>query len=155
LYAVVAGQVKWPTWDKTEPELHTVFGLPEHVYHHPNHNIVRKYSALTVYDDEVLSSCWTAIKMTHHVTDKNSKIKRPSRFKTDPILREKGYEVANHDDYKNPTGSKLWNRGHMVQFDGVRDHGKKAATDSFYTTNVCPELAQHNQRVWLVPLRVA
>jgi endonuclease G len=37
----------------------------------------------------------------------------------------------------------------MIQFDDARGYGKKAAEESFYTSNVCPQLAQHNQRGWL------
>jgi DNA/RNA endonuclease G (NUC1) len=99
--------VTWPTWDNAKPEPHTVFAVPEYANHDPNHNVVREYSAFTVYyDDEVLAPRWTAIKMTHHVADKNNKIKRSPRFKIDQILRKKGYEVTKHDDYKNPTGQR-------------------------------------------------
>lgn len=150
LFSAVLAAVNWPVWDNAKPEPHTIFGVPEYVSHDPNHQVIREYSAFTVYyDDEILAPRWTAIKMTHHVADKNSNIKRPGKFKTDAVLRKKGYEVTKHDDYKNPTGSKEWNRGHMVQFDDARGYGKQAATDSFYKTNVCPQLAQHNQRGWL------
>jgi endonuclease G len=146
----VVWAIDWPVWDNDKPEPHLVFGEPKYVNHDPNHNITLKYSAFTVYyDDTVLSPRWTAIKMTHHVADKNNDIDREDRFKVDNALKQKGYKVTTHDDYKNPTGSKKWNRGHMVQFDDARGYGSKAAKESFFTTNVCPQLALLNQKGWL------
>jgi endonuclease G len=145
-----ATDVNWPTWDNDTPQPHTVFGKPIYNNHDPNHNIVREYGAFAVYyDDLVLSPRWTAIKLTHYMTDKNSHIKRPKKFKTDTFLKNKGYKVTGHKDYNNPTGVRKWNRGHMIQFDDARGYGQQAAKDSFYTSNICPQLARHNQAGWL------
>lgn len=150
LFVASAFAINWPVWDNKTPEPHTVFGEPAYGGHDPNHNIIRKYDAFTVYyDDTMLSPRWTAIKMTCQVADKNSSIKRPSKFKTDPLLEEKGYKVTKHKDYNNPRGVEKWDRGHMVQFDDARGYGKKAAKESFYTSNVCPQLALLNQGGWL------
>ena len=137
-------------WSKTSPEPHTIFGEPAYSKHADEHNIVRRYSAFTIYyDDEILSPRWAAIKITKEIADKNKNIKRLPKFKVDKTLEEKGYEVASHDDYKNPTGMKKWARGHMVQFDDARGYGKKAAEESFYTTNICPQLSALNGQGWL------
>lgn len=150
LFVVSTLAVTWPQWDDSTPNPHTVFGAPTYVDHDPDHNFVRTYGAFTVYyDDTVLSPRWTAIKMTRHVADRNSNIERPGRFTIDKVLKQKGYEVAKHEDYNNPRGVKKWNRGHMVQFDDARGYGVTAAKESFYTSNVCPQLALHNQRGWL------
>jgi len=125
LFLVPASAIDWPTWDNDTPEPHTVFGEPIYAAHDPNHNIVRNYEAFSVYyDDEVLSPRWTAIKMTHYVADRNSDIERPKQFKMDKVLKDKGYEVTTHDDYKNPKGKQTWDRGHMVQFDDARGYGQ-------------------------------
>jgi len=150
LFLVPASAIDWPVWDNDTPEPHTVFGTPSYVTHDPNHNVIRKYEAFTVYyDDEVLSPRWTAIKMTHYVADRNNNIERLKRFKTDEVLKDKGYKVTTHDDYNNPKGVRNWDRGHMVQFDDARGYGKTAAEESFYTSNICPQLSSLNQKGWL------
>ena len=142
--------VNWPLWNNDTPEPHTVFGSPKYTGDDPNHNITRKYNAFTVYyDDEVLSPRWTAIKMTRYVADKNSDIKRLERFKVDTVLKNKDYKVTTNDDYNNPKGVKKWDRGHMVQFDDARGYGQTAAEESFYTSNICPQLSLLNQKGWL------
>jgi endonuclease G, mitochondrial len=138
------------TWSRTEPEPQTIFGNPIYLKHDDKHNITRQYSAFTVYyDDIVFSPRWTAIKITKEIADKNDDIKRPKRFKVDPELKQKGYQTATHDDYKNPAGTQQWSRGHMVQFDDARGYGQQAAEESFYTTNICPQLAALNGQGWL------
>ncbi len=150
LFVTSALAIDWPVWDNRTPKPHTVFGEPIYERHDPNHNFVRRYRAFTVYyDDTVLSPRWTAIKMTYHVADQNNNIKRPERFLIDKVLKKEGYEVAKHEDYNNPRGVKKWDRGHMVQFDDARGYGMRAAKDSFYTSNICPQLAMLNQRGWL------
>lgn len=37
----------------------------------------------------------------------------------------------------------------MVQFDDARGYGEQAAKDSFYTSNICPQLSLFNQGSWL------
>ena len=150
LLAVSALATDWPLWNNRTPKPQTIFGEPIYERHDPKHNIVRRYRAFTVYyDDTVLSPLWTAIKMTHGVADRNNTIKRPSRFKIDPLLKKKKYKVAKHEDYNNLRGRRTWNRGHMVQFDDARGYGVTAAKDSFYTSNICPQLNEFNQRGWL------
>jgi endonuclease G len=137
-------------WSPTDPGPDTLFGDPTYKKHDPEHNTIRQYYAFTVYyDDVILSPRWTGIKITKEIADKNKDIKRLKRFKVDPQLQQKGYQTATHDDYKNPTGMKTWDRGHMVQFDDARGYGQQAAEDSFYTTNICPQLAALNGQGWL------
>lgn len=142
--------VNWPTWHDRTPNPHTVFGEPVYAKHDPNHHIVRHYRAFTVhYDDTVLAPRWTAIKMTRGVADRNSNIRRQTRFRIDPVLQAKEYQVAKHEDYNNQAGKRTWARGHMVQFDDARGYGTTAAKESFYTSNVCPQLADLNGQGWL------
>ena len=151
LSSAVSGQaINLPVWDNDTPIPHLVFGTPSYVDHDPNHHILQKYEAFSVnYDDQVLSPRWTAIKLTHHIADENADIDREAKFKADSELKQKGYRVSSHNDYKNPTGLRLWDRGHMVQFDDARGYGENAAKESFYTSNVCPQLSKLNQKGWL------
>ena len=150
---LLAGQSKiiWPVWDNNTPYPNTIFGMPEYSKDDPCHNFVRQYSAFAVYyDDKVLSPRWTAIKVTRYIVDENGKMKRPGTFKSDKLLKQKGYKVTKHGDYSNPLlKPKKWDRGHMVQFDDARGYGKQAGTDSFYTSNICPQLKTLNEKGWL------
>lgn len=146
----LASEITWPAWDNKTPYPHTIFGVPKYNKNDPCHNIVREYGAFTIYyDDEVLSPRWTAIKVTYLMVDKNNDINRLSGFRMDKELKRKGYKVTVDADYNNPTGLRKWTRGHMVQFDDARGYGKQAAEDSFYTSNVCPQLSALNGRGWL------
>ncbi len=142
--------VNWPSWHDRTPNPHTIFGDPVYAKHDPNHNITRTHRAFTVYyDDTVLAPRWTAIKMTRGVADKNNNIKRLAKFKTDSVLKSKGYKVTKHEDYNNLKGKRTWDRGHMVQFDDARGYGLTAAQESFYTSNICPQLKALNPAGWL------
>ena len=142
--------VAWPQHDPTLPEPHLVFGEPIYADDDNAHNIVRQYGAFTVYyDDQVLAPRWTAIKVTREMADANGGFSRPGSFKTDSVLTSAGFQTTTHGDYNNLPGSQKWNRGHMVQFDDVRGYGDQAGRDSMFTSNICPQLAAHNQRGWL------
>lgn len=142
--------VTWPQHDPTLPQPHLIFGEPIYANDDSAHNVVRQYGAFTVYyDDQVLAPRWTAIKVTREMADANSDFSRPSSFKTDSELVSAGFETTTHRDYNNLPGSQKWNRGHMVQFDDVRGYGDQAGRDSMFTSNICPQLAAHNQRGWL------
>ena len=148
--ATSAQAVQWPIWDNDTSEPHVVFGEPNYIAHDGEHHVVHKYGAFTVYwDDQVLAPRWTAIKLTYRMADEHGEIDRLKKFNIDQTLKQKGYEVTEHDDYKNPTGVRRWDRGHMVQFDDARGYGEQAAKDSFYTSNICPQLSALNQRGWL------
>jgi endonuclease G len=148
--ALLSAQEIRISWSKTQPQPSTIFGKPVYHKHDDTHNVIREYSAFTVYyDDGILSPRWTAIKVTKEIADKNKDIERLKRFKVDPEIKEKGYQTATHDDYKNPAGMKIWARGHMVQFDDARGWGQQAADDSFFTANICPQLAALNGQGWL------
>lgn len=148
---VDTGPLGWPAPDPLSPRPHTVFGEPVYAEHDDLHNATRRYDAFTVYyDDRVLGPRWTAIKLTSSIADANGDFKRPSRFKTDRFLRDKGFAVTKHSDYKNlPTEPRKWDRGHMVQFDDVRGYGDDAGRDSMFTTNIVPQLHDFNAKGWL------
>ncbi len=87
--------------------------------------------------------------MTRMIADKNNDIDRLAKFTTDAVLKAKGYKVTKHEDYKNQKNKRTWDRGHMVQFDDARGYGLTAARESFYTSNICPQLKALNPAGWL------
>lgn len=143
--------VVWPSQTPTGPAPHLVFGEPVYTLHDPDHQIVRRYRAFTVYYDEsVLSPRWTAVKLTRQAADLDPGFDRDGQdFFPDEGLRDLGFAVTVHGDYRNAPNQRTWDRGHMVQFDDVRGYGNDAALESFLTTNICPQLAALNRTAWL------
>jgi endonuclease G len=145
-----ATPIKWPPRDDASDEPHTIFGEPIYKDHDGKHDVVRNYSGFTVYwDDEVLGPRWTAIKLTAGMIDANDSVQRLLRFSPDSAIEDAGLQTTRHDDYKNPPGSRDWARGHMVQFDDARGWGEEAARESFYTSNITPQLQALNGKRWL------
>ncbi|QQE12208.1 DNA/RNA non-specific endonuclease [Planctomycetota bacterium] len=144
--------IPWPkgAWDLGSEEPHVVFGEPTYVRHNSKLMTVRKYRGFSVYyDGQAMGPRWTAIKLTAEMADAHGEVKRSSKFKSDKWLVRNGYEVSNHKDYNNEKGKRVWDRGHMVQFDDARGWGYDAGKDSFYTTNVWPQVGKLNQLAWL------
>lgn len=142
--------VTWPARDDSQPEPHTVFGVPKYSGHEDGDNLLREYSGFSVYwDDVVLGPRWTSIKLTSSMIDAHGDVDRESRFSQDPVIKEKELESTTHNDYKNKPGSRKWARGHIVQFDDARGWGALAGEESFYTTNIVPQIQAHNGKKWL------
>ena len=147
--AFEATTITWPSLDLNSEIPHTVFGAPTYRKPDNQHQVTRNYHGFTVfYDDQVLAPRWTAIKLTSAMADANSKFQRLGNFRTDDAIKASGLLTTNHGDYNNPAGSKLWARGHMVQFDDARGWGDAAGEDSFLTSNITPQLQEHNSRGW-------
>lgn len=142
--------IEWPSLNTTSENPHIVFGAPSYATPDNQHQMTRDYHGFTVfYDDQILASRWTCIKLTKDMADANGSIDRESSFSTDIVLKDAGLLVTKHADYNNPPGSKAWARGHMVQFDDARGWGVDAAKDSFLTSNITPQLQAHNSGAWL------
>ena len=142
--------VRWPLRNDSSPEPHTIFGIPTYIGHKEGDNILRKYSGFTVYwDDVVLGPRWTSIKLSSVMIDAHGDVDRESRFSPDPFLKDKGLVSTTHNDYKNKPGSRKWARGHIVQVDDARGWGEKSGEESFYTTNIVPQIQSHNGKKWL------
>lgn len=145
-----ATQVTWPPRNDNSPEPHTVFGVPVYEHNNPNHNLVRDYSGFTVYwDDEVLGPRWTAIKLTSEMVDAHPEVKRKSGFTRDDAIVEAGLRATVHKDYNNPPGTRKWARGHIVQIDDARGWGELSGHESFFTSNIVPQLQAMNGKGWL------
>ncbi|MBI1321102.1 MAG: hypothetical protein GC168_19430 [Candidatus Hydrogenedens sp.] len=142
--------ITWPARHDESPEPHTVFGVPRCNPADPAHQLLLDYSGFSVYwDDVVLGPRWTAIKLTSFMANAGGEIGRESKFSTDPRIAEAGLRATRHEDYNNETGSKKWARGHMVQFDDARGWGEESGRESFYTSNIAPQLQAHNGKRWL------
>ncbi|WP_200761161.1 DNA/RNA non-specific endonuclease [Poriferisphaera corsica] len=150
---VIKKQVDWGdgSFDQGLEYPHVVFGEPGYRGHLEGVTRVRKYHGFSVYyDGRALGSRWTGIKLTAEMVDRGGEISRKGwRFKKDSWLEKQGYQVSQHKDYNNEKGKRVWDRGHMVSFDDSRGWGEASARDSFYTSNVWPQLGVLNQRAWL------
>jgi len=144
------------------PEPHLIGGTPFYEAHDDAHNIVWQYSAFTLYyDDTVLAPRWTSIKVTSEMADLKPQLlvenfpdnERPPQFYVDEKLARLGYATTKHSDYnnvktKNGKRSFKWHRGHMVPLDDARGYGYNAAIESFYVTNITPQLGSLNSAGW-------
>jgi len=145
-----AARITWPSLELDEEHPHTVFGEPMHAQADDQHQMLRSYHGFSVlYDDRILAPRWTCIKVTSAMADAHPEVGRESRFSRDQVLLDAGLQVATHDDYNNPAGSRDWARGHLVQFDDARGWGAQAGKESFLTSNIAPQLQAHNSAGWL------
>lgn len=80
---------------------------------------------------------WVAWELTENETD--GKIDRKQTFSPDENIRG----CATHKDYNNSG----YSRGHMLPAADVK-WSKKAMNESFYTTNVCPQHKNLNNKAW-------
>jgi endonuclease G, mitochondrial len=67
--------------------------------------------------------------------------KRPSRFKTDDRTQSR----ISHNDYTHSG----YDRGHMAPNYGIgKTAGRQAQLETFYMSNICPQVPAHNQQIW-------
>ena len=95
-------ELEWPVHSVHSSKPHVVFGDPVYADHDDDVNMKREYGAFTIYyDEKALAPLWTAIKLTRVMADKNGNIDRERDFDTDDVIENAGYDVTDHDDYKN------------------------------------------------------
>lgn len=139
--------VSWPELDWNDPLPTSVFGVPAYSEHDEDHAAFRDYLGFSVYyDDRVLAPRWTAIKLTAWSVTQGKDVGRLDRFVTDSALGP--LDITRHEDYNNAPNRRDWSRGHMVRFDDARGWGEQAAIESFFTSNVTPQLQAHNNGAW-------
>ncbi|AQQ69678.1 Nuclease precursor [Limihaloglobus sulfuriphilus] len=67
--------------------------------------------------------------------------KRPSRFKSDTRTNSQ----LTHNDYTHSG----FDRGHMAPNYGIgKTAGREAQLETFYMSNICPQVPAHNQQIW-------
>ena len=94
------------------------------------------YSLL--YSEEHEQPLWVAYTLT--LSMMNNQIKRTNKFKEDPFIPTKS---ATLDDYKNSG----YDRGHLAPAGDMKS-SYKMLSDSFYLSNVSPQLSHFNQGIW-------
>ncbi len=109
--------------------------LPEHDNRRPVHH---SYYSLD-YNAELEVPNWVAYKLTE-ASLKVKNVPRAKRFKTDDKV--KGRSVK-HSDYSHSG----YTRGHMAPA-GDMAFSERAMQESFFMSNMCPQLRQFNNGIW-------
>lgn len=98
-----------------------------------------RHSAYTVsYNEDWLIPEWVAWELTSDEAD--GKFPREQQFNPDPDW--KGHQAENKDYTRSG-----YTRGHMAPA-GDMKFSEQAMKESFYFTNVCPQLAESNNGNW-------
>jgi endonuclease G, mitochondrial len=122
-----------------------------------NHQIylIPRKRYVVEYDTNLLNPLWTA-----HISTKESAANleqrpesdpdwaRPDKFKPDPFLvtlyTKKGVSYTVHDDLTNSG----YQRGHMTPNAEMKGFDQGSQIESFYMSNICPQLGDHNGTIW-------
>lgn len=101
--------------------------------------VIRHIGYTTSYNSDWLIPNWVAYSLTE--TEVNGTFKRPKKeFEPDPQVKGNS---AVHRDYTNSGFS----RGHMAPAADMK-WSEQAMLESFYLSNVCPQLSDFNAGVW-------
>ncbi len=90
------------------------------------------------YDTSKLCPAWVAWRLTASRLTKN--VERKNKFKQEPDLK---HCSATHEDYTKSG----YDRGHMCPA-ADNTWNTTAMAESFFTTNICPQLPQLNRGTW-------
>ena len=91
------------------------------------------------YDEDWEQPRWVAYRLTPKQV-KNRRVKRRDDFRPDPQVRTGS---AERDDYRRSG----YSRGHLVPA-GDMAFDERAMNETFYYSNMSPQLAAHNGAVW-------
>lgn len=101
--------------------------------------IIKHIGYTTCYNANWLIPNWVAYDLTKK--EVHGTFPRPKRsFEPDPLVKGKS---AEHVDYTNSG----YSRGHMAPAADMKWSGQ-AMNESFYLSNICPQLAELNAGVW-------
>ena len=90
------------------------------------------------YSEQHEQPLWVAYKLTPNMID--SQLKRSNKFKEDPQVIT---QSATIEDYKYSG----YDRGHLAPAGDMKG-SYKMHSDSFYLSNVSPQLSEFNQGIW-------
>lgn len=94
------------------------------------------------YSEKNKQPVWVLHLLTKSMVELgDNDIERISYFKKDPFLLN--FNQLSHGDY-NSTG---YDRGHMVPARDLK-FNMKSYEETFYTSNICPQLPELNRREW-------
>jgi len=91
------------------------------------------------YDNDWEQARWVAYRLTPKQIE-NRRVKRGNDFRPDPTIRAGS---AERDDYRRSGFS----RGHLVPA-GDMAFDERAMSETFFYSNMSPQLAEHNGAVW-------
>ena len=91
------------------------------------------------YDEDWEQARWTAHRLTAEQVRAKG-VRRGDDFRPDPMVRTGS---AERSDYR---GSG-YTRGHLVPF-GDLNYDRVAGRETFFYSNIAPQLAEHNTAVW-------
>lgn len=101
---------------------------------------LRNHGFMLGYSDLRGNPLWVTYALTTPPTD-SERLKRPSRFTAD----WRSINRVSHEDY---TGGG-YDRGHMAPNHAISlEYGREGQLDSFLMTNVTPQKANLNERLW-------
>lgn len=101
--------------------------------------IIHHFAYSLSYDDEAEQAEWLAYKLTDKYV--SGKERRSDNFKEDPLI-ESG-SASNKDYYRNG-----YDKGHLAPAADFK-WSKQAMNESFYLSNMSPQVAAFNRGVWL------
>lgn len=102
--------------------------------------VLRNDGFILGYSDLRGNPLWVMYRL-HPIPDDAPKLTRPSHFNPD----WRAFNLIDHDSY---TGSG-YDRGHMAPNYAIsRLYGAQAQSDSFLMTNITPQKANLNQKLW-------
>lgn len=101
--------------------------------------VIKHAGYTTSYNTDWLIPNWVAYELT--LAEVKGTVPRAQKiFEPDPMVKGR---VANHYDYSNSG----YSRGHMAPAADMK-WSEQAMRESFYTINICPQLAGLNGGVW-------
>ena len=106
--------------------------------HDADSTYIRHYAYSLCYDDETEQAKWVAYDLKE--SDMVSNCKRKDCFTIDTMVSS---QTADDRDYKN----KGYDRGHLAPA-GDMLRNKQAMRESFYYSNISPQLPSFNRGIW-------
>ncbi len=129
LYPYASG-TELPT-KTTEPRLYLPTGPSDQVIDHSFYSLG--------YEEEWELPRWVAYQLTPKQVSER-RVKRRDDFRPDPLVRTGS---AQREDYRRSG----YTRGHLVPA-GDMAFSETAMSESFFYSNIAPQLAEHNGAVW-------
>ena len=109
-----------------------------HPAHPPSDSIIKHEGYALKYNEEHEQADWVAYQLT--AKEVRGKQKRTDNFREDPSVKTGS---ATLDDYR---GSG-YDRGHLIPA-GDAKWSKQAMSDTFYLSNMSPQLPEFNRGIW-------
>lgn len=127
-----------PTQTSNQVELNTDNDYSDFKPDHRGELVQHTYYSLSYIEDTEQAE-WVYYLLTQDML-KAKNVKRSRRFNRDPLVTTKS---AHHRDYTNSG----FTRGHMAPA-GDMAHNETAMKESFYMSNMCPQIRSFNNGIW-------